>query len=101
MPRASRHHLPGLIWHLTHRCHHRRFLLRFARDRRAWIGWLYEARRRFGLCVLDYCVTSNDPIGCSTTTPATNARLILYTLPQDLRGTPRLWAIVEQNDRRQ
>ena len=35
------------------------FLLKFARDRRAWVGWLYEARRRFGLCVLDYQVASN------------------------------------------
>ena len=31
----------------------------FARDRQAWIGWLFEARKRFGLCVLDYMVTSN------------------------------------------
>ena len=23
------------------------------------MGWLYEARKRFGLCVLDYMVTSN------------------------------------------
>ena len=23
------------------------------------MGWLYEARQRFGLCVLDYQVTSN------------------------------------------
>ncbi len=59
MPRANRHHLPGYIWHLTHRGHDRRFQLRFARDRRAWVGWLYEARRRYGLCGLDYNVTSN------------------------------------------
>jgi putative transposase len=44
---------------LTHRCHHRRFLLKFARDRRLWRSWLYQARRRFGLCILDYTVTSN------------------------------------------
>jgi putative transposase len=51
--------VPGQVWHLTHRCHHRRFLLKFARDRRLWRAWLYEARRRFGLCVLDYTATSN------------------------------------------
>jgi putative transposase len=33
--------------------------LKFVRDRQAWIGWLFEARKRFGLCVLDYMVTSN------------------------------------------
>jgi REP-associated tyrosine transposase len=59
MPRASRYWLPGHVWHLTHRCHRRQFLLRFGRDRRLWIRWLYEARLRHGLCVLDYAVTSN------------------------------------------
>jgi len=59
MPRANRHYLPGYVWHLTHRCHRRQFLLKFARDRRAWTAWLRMARLRFGLCVLDYTVTSN------------------------------------------
>jgi putative transposase len=59
MARAHRIHVPGQVWHLTHRCHQRRFLLKFARDRRLWRAWLYEARRRFELCVLDYTVTSN------------------------------------------
>lgn len=59
MPRAHRNHLPGYVWHLTHRCHRRQFLLRFARDRRSWQRWLYEARKRYGLCVLNYTATSN------------------------------------------
>ena len=59
MPRANRHHLPHHVWHITHRCHRQQFLLKFARDRQAWMCWLYAARRRFGLCVLDYAVTSN------------------------------------------
>ena len=59
MARANRHYLAGQIWRLTHRCHQREFLLKFARDRQAWIDWLFEARKRFGLCVLDYIVTSN------------------------------------------
>jgi putative transposase len=59
MPGAHRQYVPGQIWHLTHRCHQRQFLLKFARDCQAWIGWLFEARKRFGLCVLDYMVTSN------------------------------------------
>jgi putative transposase len=59
MPRANRHRIPGQVWHITHRCHHRQFLLKFAKDRRAWVSWLYEARKRFGLCVLNYQVTSN------------------------------------------
>jgi putative transposase len=59
MPRAHRYYLAGYVWHLTHRCHRRQFLLRFARDRRAWRRWLYEARIRYGLCVLGYHATSN------------------------------------------
>jgi len=59
MPRANRLHLDNQIVHITHRCHRRQFLLRFARDRRVWIRWLYEARKRYGLCVLDYQVTHN------------------------------------------
>jgi putative transposase len=51
--------LAGYVWHITHRCHSRQFLLRFARDRRTWRRWLYEARLRYGLCVLDYNATSN------------------------------------------
>jgi putative transposase len=59
MPRANRYFLPGRVWHLTHRCHKREFLLKFARDRRSYIRWLFEVRKRFGLCVLDFMVTSN------------------------------------------
>jgi len=59
MPRANRHHIPGQIWHITHPCHQRQFLLRFARDRKCWLQWLFEAKKRFGLSVLNYMVTSN------------------------------------------
>src|SRR5574341_947152 len=59
MPRANRHFLPGHIWHITHRCHQRAFLLKFARDRGRYLRWVFEAKKRFGLSVLDYVVTSN------------------------------------------
>jgi putative transposase len=59
MPRANRYRLPGYVWHLTERCHRKQFLLKFARDRQAWINWLYQARQRYALCVLNYQVTSN------------------------------------------
>jgi putative transposase len=59
MPRAHRYHLPGYVWHLTHRCHQRQFLLKFAHDRRWWRRCLFAARERYGLCVLDYTATSN------------------------------------------
>lgn len=59
MPRANRYFLPGYVWHITHRCHQKEFLLKFSRDRKRWLYWLFEARKRFGLCVLNYIVTSN------------------------------------------
>ncbi|MFO7761670.1 MAG: transposase [Thermodesulfobacteriota bacterium] len=59
MPRANRYFLPDHVWHITHRCHKKEFLLKFATDRRAWIRWLFEARKRYGLEVLNYTVTSN------------------------------------------
>ena len=59
MPRGNRYYIPGLIWHITHRCHKKEFLLKFARDRRRWLQWLYEAKKRFGTRILNYNVTSN------------------------------------------
>jgi putative transposase len=59
MPRANRHYLPGCVWHITHRCHKKEFLLKFVRDRRRYLQWLFEAKKRFGLSVLNYIVTSN------------------------------------------
>ena len=55
MARAQRHYIPGHVWHITHRCHKREFLLKFPRDRRRWIEWLYQAKKRYsGLSVLNY-----------------------------------------------
>ena len=31
MPKANRHYIPGYIWNITHRCHNKEFLLRFAK----------------------------------------------------------------------
>ena len=59
MARAKRHYLPGQIWHLTHRCHKKEFLLKLSRDRRRLLQWLYESRKRYGLVILNYSVTSN------------------------------------------
>ena len=52
MPRAKRHFLPGYAWHITHRCHKKEFLLKFAKERGAWMSWLYEAKKRYGLRIL-------------------------------------------------
>jgi putative transposase len=91
MPRASRHFLPGYVWHITHRCSGkfvpivpiacpesyrrvppRRFVQVVdednivgisieigMRDRCRYLHWLFEAKKRYGLSVLNYVVTSN------------------------------------------
>jgi putative transposase len=59
VPNASRYLEPGYTYHLTHRCHDRRFLLRTIRERSDYREWLREGARRYGVPVYNYCVTSN------------------------------------------
>jgi putative transposase len=48
-----------MICHLTHRCHDRSFLLRFARDRSEYRERLRQASKEFAVSLLNYCITSN------------------------------------------
>jgi putative transposase len=48
MPRANRYFLPDHVWHITHRCHKKEFLLKFAKDRKRWLHWLFEATQNRG-----------------------------------------------------
>ena len=61
MPRAKRHFISGKghIWHITHRCHKKEFLLKFKRDKRTWLFWIFCAKKAYGLKILNYIVTSN------------------------------------------
>lgn len=59
MPRGNQLCEGGGIFHVTHRCHNRTFLLKFARDRDAYRSKLREHLREFRLSLLDYCLTSN------------------------------------------
>ncbi len=59
MPRAYRSYIPNQIWHITHRCHDKNPLLRLKQDRRNWVDWLYQAKMRFGLYVLNYTIMHN------------------------------------------
>ena len=59
MPRANRFFVPGTVWHIAHRCHDRKFLLKFDKDRRRWKYWLFQSRKRYGLSILNYIATSN------------------------------------------
>ena len=59
MPRRKRIHIPGFLWHITHRCHKKEHLLKFAKDRKIWRDWLFKAKKRYGLKVITYAVTCN------------------------------------------
>ena len=59
MARAKRHYAPGYIRHITHRCRKREFLLKFSKDRRRYLQWLYQTGNRYGLTILNYMVTCN------------------------------------------
>ena len=56
MPRANRHFLPGHVWHITHRCHEKKFLLKFARDRQVICAGFrsQETLRSFGAGLYDH-----------------------------------------------
>ena len=51
--------IPGIIWHVTHRCHNKDFLLKFKKDKKRWLFWLFQAKKKYGLTILNYAVTSN------------------------------------------
>jgi putative transposase len=59
MPRANRLRGDGGVFHVTHRCHDRSFLLRFAKDRDGYRSRLREHLGQFDIALLDYCLTSN------------------------------------------
>ena len=59
MARSNRYILPRQFYHITHRCHDRKFLLRFGKDRDSYRYWLREGLKRYPVSILGYCVTSN------------------------------------------
>ncbi len=59
VPRANRYYQEGLVFHLTHRCNHRYFLLKRQKDKERYRYWLHQACRMFRFSVLNYVVTDN------------------------------------------
>ena len=59
MPRANRYILPGYTYHLTHRCHNRKFLLRCRTDRIEYWHRLRKNVRIHRISLFDFCITSN------------------------------------------
>ena len=59
MPRANRYWVAGAAYHVTHRCHDRAFLLKFARDRDRYREILREELSARRVSLRSYTVTSN------------------------------------------
>lgn len=59
MPRANRYILAGQIYHVTHRCHDRQWLLKFAIHRTEYRRRLRLALKEYDLSLLAYALTSN------------------------------------------
>ncbi|MFO1475539.1 MAG: transposase [Verrucomicrobiota bacterium] len=59
MGRGNQFRGVGGVFHVTHRCHNREFLLKFARDRDAYGSLLREKLKCHDVALLDYCFTSN------------------------------------------
>jgi putative transposase len=59
MGRANRLTVTGGIFHVTHRCHNKAFLLIFAKDRNSYRQKLREGLAEFSVSLLDCVVTSN------------------------------------------
>ena len=59
MPKANRFFQEGCHYHLTHRCHGRAFLFRFARDRDVYREMLRRRLSDYRTPLLGYSITSN------------------------------------------
>ena len=81
MPYPIRYFVAGQIWHITHRCHNREFLLDQAVYRNIWVKWLYEAKDRYGVPILNYVVTCNHIH-------------LLVLAPEDKEAIPRTMQLV-------
>jgi putative transposase len=59
MPRANRYIQPGYVYHLTHRCNNREFLLRCRSERIEYCSRLRNAVHKHRITLFDYCITCN------------------------------------------
>jgi len=57
---SARYFVPGRFWVITHHCDANQTLFKDPVDRRRWVYWLFQARRRYGVSVLNYVVLPNE-----------------------------------------
>ena len=59
MPRSARFVLPGYPFHLTHRGNNKRQIFYSDEDRRKYLFWFEEARQKWNVQVLSFCLMNN------------------------------------------
>ena len=59
MPRANKYFLPEYIYHITHRCHDKDYLLKFSYEKKRYLYWLKRCVEKLSLKVINYCITDN------------------------------------------
>ena len=59
MPRSNRYILPEHTYHLTHRCHNSKFLLRCRKDRIEYWHRLRKNARKHRISLFNFCITRN------------------------------------------
>jgi putative transposase len=60
--KGSRYIVPGFAYHLTHRCHNRKFLLKFALDRQRYRIRLRQALLDSSAALLSYNIIHNHAV---------------------------------------
>ena len=93
MPRRRRGFLDHACYHITHRCHKREFLLKFAMNRDLYLDLLRETVARYKIDVLDYVVTSNHVHLLIWSRRGSEVPLAMQYLPGQVR------AVIQQEQR--
>jgi len=59
MPRMARFVVPGNPFHITHRGNNKQIIFQTDEDRRRYLYWFEEAKQKYGMRVISYCLMDN------------------------------------------
>jgi len=59
MPRVARFVIPGYPFHITHRGNNKQEIFQTDEDRRRYLYWFEEAKQKYGMRIISYCLMSN------------------------------------------
>ena len=82
MARANRLRVDGGVFHVTHRCHNREFLLKFARDRDAYRSKLLEHIGQYEVWLLDLSTNESSWVAS-----------VKLELSEDFQGAVTNWMV--------